>query len=220
VVDKGVSAGTADKLRLGTLSAPPGTSSAGKSVLDRLGLTKDGGVGPNALPAAGIAASALMKPKGGDVADAARGQRDELTALNAPARAASESMIAQGLSGKVPASILSQFDEATNNRVEQIRQRYATMGRDPDNDSAAAQEIAKAQEDRNQMIANYSRQPLQDGLAAAGLVHSTGGAAAGAGVNAAIAGANQDQQFSQATANMLQQMAMLQALQAGRTGAA
>lgn len=239
VVDKGISAGAADKLRIGMNALPPGTTTAGKSVLDRLGLTKDGGIGPNVLPAAGLVAGALANKQGAETAKgtpsvaqanqnvtkAAETQKQELTQLNAPARAASEQLIQQGLSGTVPPNILSKFDQTMTDRIEQIRQRYASMGRDPDKDSAAATEIARAKQDRDQQIAAYSSELLRQGLAAAGISQAGGSAAAASGVNAAqsgvnaaLAGAQSDREYSNATAEMLKNMAMLQSMTASREG--
>lgn len=135
--------------------------------------------------------------------------QDQLTKLSEPARNASTSLIAQGMSGNVPAPIMQQFQTTLQNTISAINSRYVNMGRDPNNDSSAQAEIKQAKDQMDAQVANYASTLLQQGLSAAGVANGPATAA----INAGVA---QDKELSNAMAQSLQQMAMLQAMQKGK----
>lgn len=166
-----------------------------------------GTVGPNALPLAGLGYAAYRNNQAGKSA------QDQLNKVAQPAQDASKQLIAQGTAGQVPQALQTQIQNTYNQTVQQIKARYARMGRDPDNDSGAAAEIAKAGQDRDAQIANAAQTILNQGLAAAQVAN-------GPAQNAVMAGVNSDTQLAQAMAGTLSQMAMLQYLkERGTTGA-
>lgn len=133
----------------------------------------------------------------------------QLEASTATAREASRQLIAQGMAGQVPPAIMAQFDKALEDRVSEIRQRYASMGRDPATDSGAQNDIAKAVAAKNAQVAQYAQSLISQGLQAAGV-------AAGPQTAAIQAGAAQDKALQDAMAGSLNSMAMIEALKRGQ----
>lgn len=136
--------------------------------------------------------------------------QDQLKALSQPAQDASKQLIGEGMAGNVPAPIMQQFQTTFNNAKSAIEGRYANMGRDPNNDSSAQAEIKQAKDQMDAQVANYASQLLTQGLSAAGV-------AAGPATASINAGVAQDKELSASMAQALQQMAMLQAMQQGKT---
>lgn len=190
----------------GTSTAPP--QSGISKALQALGITSaDGGIGKNALPLAlNLGATAVR-------AGSENSLQKQLQKNAAGPQAASQRLLAEGASGQIPPAVMQQFTQSFNDRVGEITQRYANMGRDAKTDSAAQAEIARARTGLDAQVAQYSQQLTEQGLRAAGV-------ASGPATNAAMAGAQQDRDLSTAMAGSLQQMALLEALQRGQRPAA
>lgn len=191
-----------------SLTNPNVTSMASNasSALQKLGILNKTGdsLGPNALPAAGLAFSALGQKKAGT------GLEDKLNAAGAPARAASDRLLAEGLGGRPNASTAAAIDKWALDTKEGVKQRYASMGRNPDLDSAARKELADVDSKAVAMRDQAAQGMISQGLQAAQI-------ASGPSTQAALAGAQEDRAFQTAIANMLQQMAFLNAQQAKPT---
>lgn len=164
-----------------------------KSGASKLGLTNANnplGIGKNAVSLVGSAYNAYKQKQ------ATSSLQKQEQAAAQPITDASKSLIAQGESGQVPAAIMQEFQTTRDQTVAAIKQRYANMGRDPNNDSAAAAEIANANNAMNAGVANYSQQILTEGLDAAGI-------ATNAGIEAAKAGAASDDAYQKALMSFL-----------------
>lgn len=159
-----------------------------------------GAVGKNALP--------LGLMIGGQVAQNRRGDQlsKDLRAISAGPKAASDQLLAEGTSGNVPPAVMQQYDQSYKDKVSEINQRYANMGRDPRTDTGAQAEIQKAKDAKDAQVANYASGLTTQGLQAAQV-------AAGPQTQAAIAGAQKDEALQAAMANGLQTLAMMQAYQ-------
>ncbi len=166
-----------------------------------------GTLGPNALPIGMMGVNAYNQNKRGSAA------QNQLNNLSQPARGASEQLINQGLAGDVPKPILDQFNRTFDQQKSAIEARYASMGRDPQSDSAAQKEISDLAATRDASIANYASQLLNQGLAAAQV-------AAGPATAAVTAGVQSDKELSNAMAQTMQQLALLQSLRSRETGGA
>lgn len=211
VTDLSAPAGLADNARLGVQGivdkVPSGVTSTVQKALDALGITDSkGGIGKNALSIAGLGLSQYNAGK-----NRASLSKD-LTAAAAPASEAARRLLEQGLAGQAPAAIIAAADKTLNDRTQEVIQRYSNMGRDARTDTGAAAEISKLKVARDAAIAQYAQTMTSQGLQAAGI-------AQGPTTQAAVAGAQQDKDLSNSIAQMLQQMAMMQALQGRNTGA-
>ncbi len=164
----------------------------------------------NPLGAAGLGLNAWRAYQAKQQGQSAQ---DQLNKNAQPAADASKQLIAQGTAGQVPPAILQQFNTSAQQAKDAIRARYANMGRDPNNDSSAAAELAKVDQDRDAQIANYASTLLNQGLAAAGVANGPQTAAVQAGVN-------QDKQLSDSMSSALQNYMMLQSLQNRQGGGA
>lgn len=129
-----------------------------------------------------------------------------------PASNASRQLIEQGMAGQVPPAIMAQFDRSLNDRVLEIKQRYANMGRDAKTDSAAQEEIRRATAAKDAQVAKYAQDLITTGLQAAGV-------SAGPSQAAIQAGAAQDKALQNAMGGTLNSMAMLEALKNRQTPA-
>lgn len=192
------------KRRLGQTTA--GAAKAAPSIYQRAidALTK------NPLAAAGlglnVASQVMNRNKGKDLAS-------QIKAAGAPSAAAAGSLIDKGLSGTPSPASAFEIDKWANNSIEAIKQRYANMGRDAGNDSAAAREIADVKAQQVAMRDKAANDLLAMGLNAQGL-------AQGPQIQAALAAAQQDKDLAASMGNMLQSMAMLEALSSRGAGAA
>lgn len=157
----------------------------------------------NKLATAGLGLNVLSQVQANR---AGRSAADQLRANAAPVSAASKQLLEQGLAGKVPPEIMQQYQTSFQNRVAEINQRYANMGRDPKTDSAAQGEIAKAKQEMDAQVANYASSLVNQGLQAAGV-------ASGPQTQAVIAGMQQDKELQAAMAGSLNSLALLQSLQ-------
>jgi len=206
ITDLSTKAGLGDNVRLAATNVPNGTTTAVDKALKFLGITDDkGNMGKNALSLAGLGLSQANASK-----NKASLSKD-LTAAAGPASAAAQQLLSQGLSGQAPAAIIANADKTLNDRTQEVIQRYSNMGRDAKTDSAAQAEISKLKLARDASLQAYAQALTSQGLQAAGL-------AQGPTTQAAIAAAQSDKDFSNSVAQMLQQMAMMQAMQS-RAGA-
>ena len=207
ITDLSTKAPLTDQVRLASSNIPTGTSTAVDKAMKFLGITDDkGNMGKNALSLGGMALSQANASK------SKNGLSNQLKEAAGPASAAAQQLLAQGLSGTAPAAVLAAADKTLNDRTQEVIQRYTNMGRDAKTDSAAQAEISKLKVARDASIQAYSQALTTQGLQAAGL-------AQGPTTQAALAGASEDKALSQSIAGMLQQMAMIQAMQS-RAGAA
>lgn len=175
------------------------------NVMKMLGLydPAKGTLGQNVLPLASLGLTAYKQNQQNK-----QGQttQEQLNRLSQPAQDASRKLIEEGMAGNVPPAILQQLQTTAQAQKDAIRSRYANMGRDPNNDSAAAAEMAKVDEAMNAQIAQYSSQLLQQGLQAAGV-------AAGPATAAIQAGVQSDKALQDSMTNAMQQMMLLRQLQ-------
>lgn len=180
---------------------PPGSTSAVQQALQKLGVwnSANGSLGPNALPLAGMGLSAVAQAGKGNAL------QKSLTEAAGPASNAAQQLLSQGLSGQVPEAFMTQLERSYQEKIQEISQRYANMGRDATTDSAAQYEMQRAKDARDAQVAQYASQLTSQGLQAASI-------AQGPTMQAAMAGAQADQSLQSAIASTLQQMAMLEAL--------
>ena len=169
--------------------------------LEYLGLTKPGGgLGGNALPAAALGLSQYRANKTG------QSLQDQLKAASAQFQPVSSSLINQYETGQINPAQEKQIIDLTNNTKARIKQRYAQMGRDPNTDSAAQSELAKADADAVAMRDAAQQGILTQGLNAAGL-------AQGPATSAVMAGYQSDLQQQQAMQNFMNTLALMQSKQ-------
>ena len=121
-------------------------------------------------------------------------------------RPAAESLMSQYQSGTIGPAQEKQISDYTSQQKAQIKQRYAKMGRDPNYDSAAQQEMANVDVQAASMRDTALQNVLKSGLAAAGVT-------AGPYQQAVMAGYQSDTASQTAQANFLYQLAQMQAKQ-------
>ena len=166
--------------------------------LEYLGLTKPGGgLGSNALPAAALGLSQYRANKMG------QSLQDQLRAASAQVQPVASGLINQYETGQINPAQEKQITDLTNNTKARIKQRYAQMGRDPNTDSAAQSELAKADADAVAMRDAAQQGILTQGLKAAGL-------AQGPATSAVMAGYQSDLQQQQAMQNFMNTLALMQ----------
>jgi len=170
--------------------------------LEYLGLTKPGGgLGGNALPAAALGLSQYRANKMG------QSLADQLKAASSQVSPVASGLISQYETGQINPAQEKQITDLTNNTKARIKQRYAQMGRDPNTDSAAQSELAKADADAVAMRDAAQQGILTQGLKAAGL-------AQGPATSAVMAGYQSDLQQQQAMQNFMNTLALMQSKQA------
>ena len=160
-----------------------------------------GGLGSNALPAAALGLSQYRANKTGQAL------QDQLKAASAQVQPVASSLINQYETGQINPAQEKQITDLTNNTKARIKQRYAQMGRDPNTDSAAQSELAKADADAVAMRDAAQQGILTQGLQAAGL-------AQGPATSAVMAGYQSDLQQQQAMQNFMNTLALMQSKQA------
>lgn len=119
-------------------------------------------------------------------------------------RPASEKLMSQYQSGTIGAAQEKQITDYTNAQKAQIKQRYARMGRDPNYDSAAQQEMANVDVQAASMRDSALQNVLSSGLKAAGVT-------SGPTQQAIMAGYQEDQAAQKAQADFLKTLAEMQA---------
>ena len=186
--NEAASAGTA-----ATTEAPNAVDKA----LRYLGVTSANGIGPTALPAAALGLSQYRANKMG------QSLQDQLKAASAQVQPVASGLINQYETGQINPAQEKQITDLTNNTKARIKQRYAQMGRDPNTDSAAQSELAKADADAVAMRDTAQQGILTQGLNAAGL-------AQGPATSAVMAGYQSDLQQQQAMQNFMNTLALMQ----------
>lgn len=181
-------------------SAPSSQPSAVGKAFDYMKITSpNGGLGPNAIPLAGLGYSQYS----------ARQQRksaeEKARKITEDQQAAARELLQKGLSGQVPAAIAAKYNDTFMQRVQEIQQRYANMGRDPKSDSAAQAEMAKAAMERDAAFAQYANGLISQGLSASGV-------AQGPQMESVMLGYQSDQDLQKALMTMLQTIAQQQAM--------
>ena len=193
---------------LSAATQPAQQANSVMKALKSLGLVDDkGGIGRNALPALGLIASQIRAAQSGNTLS------KQLTAAGQRTGAAADTLLGQGLSGQVSPAIQASIMQQVKDQKEAVRQQYANMGRDPNTDTGALAAMAKIDMQAQALIAQQAQALTSQGLQAAGM-------AQGPSTQAALAAAQQDQALSQSMASVLQQMAMLEALQSRGTAPA
>jgi hypothetical protein len=162
-----------------------------------LGVTSANGIGPTALPLATLGISQYRANK------QAQAIKDQLAAASAQTKGVATSLLDKYQTGTIDANQQKQIDDLTNNTKARIKQRYAQMGRDPNTDSAAQSELAKADADAVAMQDAAKQGILTQGLNAAGL-------AQGPATSAVMAGYQSDLQQQQAMQNFMNTLALMQ----------
>jgi len=192
-------------------SAAAGAAAEAPSTVDKalryLGVTSPTGVGPTAVPLAALGISQYRANK------QAQKIEDQLKAAAAQTKGVATSLIDKYQTGTIDPAQQKQIDDLTNNTKARIKQRYAQMGRDPNTDSAAQSELAKADADSIAMQDAAKQGILTQGLNAAGL-------AQGPATSAVMAGYQNDLAQQQAMQNFMNTLALMQSRAASTTAGA
>ena len=167
------------------------TSTLPKSLLDALGLTSK-----NALPLAAAGATALAKKPGANIGQA-------ITAAGQPTADQSAKLLAQYNAGQINPSDQKAVDDFVNAQTAQIKQRYAKMGRDPNYDSAAQNELANVAVQAGAMKDKALQGILTQGLKAAATSQDPA-------IKGAIAQYNADVNAQKGQADFLKYLAQMQ----------
>ena len=175
----------------------------GPTGADISGALKSLGVTP--FQAAGLGLSAYGQYKSAQNQKTLQEQLDKQAQLTRPA---AEKLMSQYQTGTIGAAQEKQITDYTNQQKAAIKQRYAKMGRDPNYDSAAQQEMANVDVQAASMRDTALQNVLSSGLKAAGV---TGGPAQ----QAIMAGYQQDQSAQKAQADFLAALANMQARGSG-----
>lgn len=160
----------------------------------------------NPLTAASLGMTGLSAYQG---KQAAKALQNSLQQAGAQTSNTAQQLLNQYQTGTINPAQDKQITDWTNNQIAQIKQRYASMGRDPNTDSAAQAEMANAQAQGVAMRDQALQGVLTQGLNAAGI-------AAGPTTQAIMAGYNANTTAQNSMAQAMQTLAMLQALQQGR----
>jgi len=206
---------TEEQAKTGTLTAGPGGEAdpyyktapdtsifkpyTGPTGADISGALKSLGVTPFQAGALGL--NAYSQYKSAEAQKTLQQQLDKQAQLTRPA---AEKLMSQYQSGTIGAAQEKQITDYTNQQKAAIKQRYAKMGRDPNYDSAAQQEMANVDVQAASMRDTALQNVLSSGLKAAGV---TGGPAQ----QAIMAGYQQDQAAQKAQADFLKALADMQA---------
>ena len=189
------SGGEADPYYQGGAPATPPTVPPTSSVWQTIGAT------PFQVGALGLGVYGQYK-----AAEERKSVQEQLNRQAQLTRPAAESLMSQYQSGTIGAAQEKQISDYTNQQKAQIKQRYAKMGRDPNYDSAAQQEMANVDVQAASMRDTALQNVLKSGLAAAGVT-------AGPYQQAVMAGYQADTASQNAQANFLYQLAQMQAKQ-------
>ena len=214
-----VDSSTEELAKTGTTTAGPGgqadpnyqsTSPAGgfkpytgPTGADISGALKSLGVTP--FQAAGLGLSAYGQYKSAQNQKSLQDQLNQQAQLTRPA---AQELMSQYQSGTIGAAQEKQIADYTNQQKATIKQRYAKMGRDPNYDSAAQQEMANVDVQAASMRDTALQNVLSSGLKASGVT-------AGPAQQAIMAGYQQDQAAQKAQADFLAALANMQARGSG-----
>ena len=210
---------TEEQAKTGTTTAGPGgqadpnyhsTSPAGgfkpytgPTGADISGALKSLGVTP--FQAAGLGLSGYSQYKSAQNQKSLQDQLNQQAQLTRPA---AQELMSQYQSGTIGAAQEKQIADYTNQQKATIKQRYAKMGRDPNYDSAAQQEMANVDVQAASMRDTALQNVLSSGLKASGVT-------AGPAQQAIMAGYQQDQAAQKAQADFLAALANMQARGSG-----
>ena len=210
---------TEEQAKTGTTTAGPGgqadpnyqsTSPAGgfkpytgPTSADISGALKSLGVTP--FQAAGLGLSGYSQYKSAQNQKSLQDQLNQQAQLTRPA---AQELMSQYQSGTIGAAQEKQIADYTNQQKATIKQRYAKMGRDPNYDSAAQQEMANVDVQAASMRDTALQNVLSSGLKASGVT-------AGPAQQAIMAGYQQDQAAQKAQADFLAALANMQARGSG-----
>ena len=210
---------TKEQVKTGTTTEGPGgevnlnnqsTSPAGgfkpytgPTSADISGALKSLGVTP--FQAAGLGLSAYGQYKSAQNQKSLQDQLNQQAQLTRPA---AQELMSQYQSGTIGAAQEKQIADYTNQQKATIKQRYAKMGRDPNYDSAAQQEMANVDVQAASMRDTALQNVLSSGLKASGVT-------AGPAQQAIMAGYQQDQAAQKAQADFLAALANMQARGSG-----
>ena len=209
---------TEEQAKTGTVTAGPGGEAdpyyksapetgfkpyTGPTSTDISSALKSLGVTP--FQASMLGLSAYGQYKSAEAQKTLQEQLDKQAQLTRPA---AQQLMSQYQSGTIGAAQEKQITDYTNQQKAAIKQRYAKMGRDPNYDSAAQQEMANVDVQAASMRDTALQNVLSSGLKAAGV---TGGPAQ----QAIMAGYQQDQSAQKAQADFLSTLANMQARGSG-----
>lgn len=186
-------------------NVPPAEVPGWQKALQSLGVLQKGSdiaLGPTALPLALTGVNAAQQRA---MMQSSKSLPGQLRAAAGPAQGAATQLLEEGLGGKVNPATAAMYEKTFQDKVGEIKQRYANMGRDANTDSAAQYEIQRAQDARDAAIAGQASSLTSQGLQAAQI-------AQGPTTQAALSAAQQDQALSNAMAQALQQIAQIQAM--------
>jgi len=206
---------TEEQAKTGTTTAGPGGEAdpyyksapdtsifkpyTGPTGADISGALKSLGVTPFQAGALGLNAYSQYKS-----AEAQKTLQEQLNKQAQLTRPAVEKLMSQYQSGTIGAAQEKQITDYTNQQKAAIKQRYAKMGRDPNYDSAAQQEMANVDVQAASMRDTALQNVLSSGLKAAGVT-------AGPAQQAIMAGYNQDQSAQKTQQDFLKALADMQA---------
>jgi hypothetical protein len=163
-----------------------------------------GDLGKYIMPGLQLAVPAIMQQKQGSMLS------KQLAAAGKPAGDASNTLLQQGLSGQAPQAVIAQANQTYQDGVEQIKQQYANMGRDPNTDTGAKAAMAKLAVARDAQIQQYAQNLTSQGLQAANIAQSPA-------IAAAQAAAQHDQALAASIQKTLNSLGVQQGSQ-GSTG--
>jgi hypothetical protein len=167
-------------------------------------LDKSGNLGANALP---LGALGLSQYQAAKARESLQSQLSKTPAASQVSPVASK-LLDQYSTGQINPAQEKQISDWTNSQKASVKQRYANMGRDPNNDSAAQAEMANIDASAVAMRDQAQQGVLTQGLTAAGV-------AQGPATNAIMAGYQSDLQSQQSMQNFLNTLARMQAMQTG-----
>ena len=210
---------TEEQAKTGTTTAGPGGQAdpnyqstpatggfkpyTGPTGADISGALKSLGVTP--FQAAGLGLSGYSQYKSAQNQKSLQDQLNQQAQLTRPA---AQELMSQYQSGTIGAAQEKQIADYTNQQKATIKQRYAKMGRDPNYDSAAQQEMANVDVQAASMRDTALQNVLSSGLKASGVT-------AGPAQQAIMAGYQQDQAAQKAQADFLAALANMQARGSG-----
>jgi hypothetical protein len=182
-------------------AASPATGIA--KALQSLGIVDAAGnMGKNVLPLLGLGTNAIAQSRMGSTLS------KSLTQAGQRSGAAADQLLGQGLSGQAPQAVVAQANQTYQATVEQIKQQYANMGRDPRTDTGAIAAMNKAAVARDAQIQQYAQGLTSQGLQAAQIAQTPA-------TQAAMAAAQQDQQLMAAQREVMDRLSKLQTVNAG-----
>lgn len=182
-------------------NAPVSSDNAFTKALQSLGITDgQGGLGKNAFQAASLGGNLMSQANASKTQKTLQEQLQKQADVTGPT---ANKLIGQYNQGQVGAQADKQVNDFIAQQKAQIKQRYARMGRDPEYDSAAQQEMANVDIQAASMRDSALQNVLSSGLKAAGVT-------AGPAQQAILAGYNADQNAQKQQQDFLKTLAEMQ----------